>query len=65
MVREMDEMQYVCCPKDGTPLFRTSESVAEIICPKCGNVIVARVKLGKVTAYVKLPQTNSCVAAKA
>lgn len=55
-MRECDEMQYVCCPKDGTPLFRTSESVAEIICPKCGNVIVAKVKLGKVTSYVKMPQ---------
>lgn len=61
-MREIEEMQYVCCPKDGTPLFRTSESVAEIICPKCGNVVVARVKLGKVTAFVKLPQQTQCVA---
>lgn len=61
-MRDLEEMQYVCCPKDGTPLFRTSESVVEIICPKCGNVVVARVKLGKVTAFVKLPQQTQCVA---
>lgn len=64
-MRETEEMQYVCCPKCGTQLFRTSESVAEIICPKCCNIVVARVKFGKVTAYVKLPQRENCVVAKA
>lgn len=52
-MRELEKMQYVCCPQDGTHLFKTCESVAEIVCPTCGNTIVAKVKFGKVTSYVK------------